>query len=118
MIAVAIVGSVLAAAFAVTNQNLRATQDTQEQAVAVKLVQQQLELLSTYAFDGSGNCFNPDGSGAYMSDMSGYCKITDGASGATYDIKVTGGPSYTVVANWTGLSDNKKSITMYYYKGN
>ena len=122
MIAVAIIGSVLAAGFAVTNKNIRASQDTQEQVIAVKLVQQQIELLGSYQFNPATNdCFNTDGTGAQAA--SGYCgAITSGSSGATYSLKISKDPgnpnpnAYKIEANWTGLNASNKNVTMFYLK--
>ncbi|QQS19144.1 hypothetical protein IPL68_03850 [Candidatus Saccharibacteria bacterium] len=95
LIASAIASLVLTSAYALTNKNVGAIQEAQEQSVAQKLVEQQVELLrAASAAPVDAGCY----SGAtYVLTPNSACNVTNG--GAQYQIQITppsGGSVFTI----------------------
>jgi len=126
LIAVAIVSLVLVGAYASTNHNVRATQDTQEHSEALQLVQSQLEFLRANGPPNTGDtCYDKNGASA----NGGNCQVAaDGTTtGAgpkfTMSIAVASGlgtcntaiPTYQVKATWESLiSSGGANVSMCY----
>lgn len=120
LIAVAIVSLVLTAAYALTNKNVAATQEVQEQAYAQKMVEQQVELLRSSAPPAQKGCYKTtDGTFAVAATPAPNpdpCAVTHG--GATYHMLITppsgSSSTYTVKADWDTVTGSRANITVYY----
>lgn len=120
LIAIAIVSLILAGAYASTNHNVRAIQDTQEHSQALQLVQTQVEFLGaqkslaggTGCFDARGvatsTCnFKADGSTDTAHDQPEYkLQITKPGSVCT--------SSYQVTAIWDSTLGPQDNVTVCY----
>lgn len=123
LIAIGIVSLVLTTAYAITNKNTQAIQANEERLQAQRLVESQVELLSTKSASlvGGATCFNTSGAPA-----SGNACVRSGVagSGATYTVSVVKDPVtsvYTVKATWASLTGVRQAsntddsnVTMYY----
>lgn len=122
LIAIALVSLVLAGAYASTNHNVSATQDTQEHAQALQLVQSQLEFLrASVAAGGSAptsGCYT--GAGINAAPTAPECNVNRaGTANCTvepcYKLSITqAGNTYAVAADWEGLISPKANVTLYY----
>jgi prepilin-type N-terminal cleavage/methylation domain-containing protein len=123
LIAIAIVSLVLTTAYAITNKNTQAIQANEERLQAQRLVESQIELLSTKSasLTSSYTCFDASG----VPNSANACVRSGIAgSGATYTISVTQNPVnsvYTVKATWASLTGvrhtnntDDSNVTMYY----
>lgn len=116
LIAIAIVSLVLTSAYALTNKNVRATQEVQEQSYAQKLVEQQVELLrAANPKPSTTGCFDPS-NGGVAPLISATCRPTVG--NLTYNLEVapdavtTG--KYRIRATWDTLGGRTAQVTVYY----
>lgn len=117
LIAIAIISTVLVAAWQTTTRNTAATQDTQEHTVALKLAESQLETLqqniSSFPSDGSSLCFV---GGAPSTDDS-QCTITP-VPGVGYNVslkKSTDGTNvYEAKVTWTGIRGQNNEVSLLY----
>lgn len=112
LIAVGIASLVLASAYAVTNRNVQAIQQSREQAYGQKLVQQQVEYLrATPALATNAGCYTAYA--AYTPDAtSPNCVFKNG--GAEYKIVVTPGATVQITATWDAVGGSQANITVYY----
>ncbi len=113
LIAIGIVSLVLTSAYALTNRNVLANQETQEQAYAQKLVEQQVEILrAADAKPTTPGCFSAPNS--YVATTNAACHITNG--GAIYAIVISGSVStdYKIKASWPTVGGSNADITVYY----
>lgn len=113
LIASAIASLVLTSAYALTNKNVGAIQEAQEQSVAQKLVEQQVELLrdASTAPVGAG-CYS---GASYVTTTNPACNVVNG--GAQYRLQITppsAGNVYTIRADWTTLSGQVSSVNVVY----
>jgi len=122
LIAIAIVSLTLTSAYAVTRRNTTASQQTQEQSTALKLVERQTELLLADANAPTVlGCFNE--TGVYVVLPSVECSLNlnglqyDDAvdGGAKYDLSInpTANGTYTVNARWSTLSGPTADVSTY-----
>ncbi|HET9173769.1 MAG TPA: prepilin-type N-terminal cleavage/methylation domain-containing protein [Candidatus Saccharimonadales bacterium] len=132
LIASAVIGLVLTAAYAIVNRSVLSVQDAEEHSQALQYTQGQVELLRAYVTNLSspptantftGNeCLLPPASGSGGSITVGSGAQLSSCPGATdpaaYAIRLTGpDPSsgvYTVTASWTSLIAGTNNVTMYY----
>lgn len=126
LIATGIITLVLASAYAITNRNSLAAQDTQEHMRAARLVESQIEALRTkQQTDITLLNFCIDTSDASLplrdaTDTTTYpCTIDRGSGGAEYALSITKSAdrTYKVTAKWKTLVGNNASdadVTMYY----
>ena len=114
LIAVAIISLVLTAAYALTNRNVRSIQETQEQAYAQKIVQQQVELLRAASTKPTTDgCFSA--AGTFVNTTNSACSITSGGSTYKLEIKRLGATSkYSIKASWDTLAGSSAAVTVYY----
>ena len=112
LIAIGIVSLVLTSAYALTNRNVQATQEIQEQAYAQKLVEQQVEILrSATAKPTSNGCFSAPNT--YVATTDSACHISNG--GATYNVVISlSGATYGIKASWATLGGSNADVTVYY----
>jgi hypothetical protein len=118
-----IISLVLISAYATTNRNVRATQDTGEQAQAQKIVQRQVELLrSDPTGFGANTCFSPAGvpiagAGNCRVDSSGAIAPA-GYTGVVYRLNIAPNTPtvgvYTISADWESLSGSTRNISVFY----
>ena len=116
LIAISVVSLVLTSVYALTNKNVRSTQEVQEQNYAQKLAEQQVELLRAAATKPTGtNCFDP-ATGATMPSTSVVCKPIVG--NATYAVAVTDDLTstgkYMIQITWDKLGGGTSKVTVYY----
>jgi type II secretory pathway pseudopilin PulG len=123
LISVAIISLVLASAYATTNRNSGAIQNSQEREEAQRLVQSQIEMLrGVGSLTHNGWCF---ANGTEVTAVSACSGIHTAYSGADYAVSVTcaGVPNctptsvYTVKATWTSIGSNTagdSNVTMFY----
>lgn len=122
LIAIAIVSLTLTSAYALTRRNTLASQQTQEQSTALKLVERQTELLLANSTAPTVlGCFNE--TGVYVVLPSAECSMN--FSGLQYDDTVDGGAkynlsvnptangSYVVNAQWSTLSGPTADVSTY-----
>lgn len=122
LIATAVISLVLVGAYAVTNRNRTALQDTQEQSIALKLVERQVEILRgapATSLPPDGGCF--DISGSPQPAGNNCIQKADGAvavaayGGAKYTMSVNlTADVYTVSATWDTLSGSTSTVSSYY----
>lgn len=111
LIATGIVSLVLTSAYALTNRNIQATQEVQEQAYAQKLVEQQVELLRASATKpASDGCFNASG----VSVTGAACKVTNGGASYTLLVHPISAVQYSARATWETLGGKSANVTVYY----
>ena len=112
MIAVVIIGSVLAGAFTLTNRNTRSIRDAEEHSQALQLLQGQLEQLrasaSTNAYnDYSANfCFDDDGSMLTLGAGAFGCQAADSLYTFSIAKAANGGTNptqFTLKTQWDGI---------------
>lgn len=118
MMAMAIIGLILAAAYATTSRNLNTSQHTQERTEAVKIAETQIELMKSLTGSSRASlyslpsdfCVNSTG----PSVQSGVC--TQGRY--NYSIRRSGTSVFIVVVRWTppGGSDARQSETKITYR--
>ncbi|QQS20358.1 prepilin-type N-terminal cleavage/methylation domain-containing protein [Candidatus Saccharibacteria bacterium] len=116
LIAIALVSLVLTSAYALTNKNVRATQEVQEQSYAQKLAEQQVELLrASNPKPTASSCFDPN-TGATLALISVACRPTVG--NVNYSIEVARDSvvpeKYSVRVTWDTLSGRTAKVTVYY----
>lgn len=110
LIAVSIASLVLASAYAVTNRNVLAIQQAQEQAYGQKIVQQQVEYLrAAPGLATSPGCYTAPST---YSTAPADCDIPHG--GATYALQISPGATNAVKATWDSLGGASASIVVYY----
>ncbi len=118
LIAVAVISLVLAGAYASTNHNVRAMQDTQEHAQALQLAQTQVEFLRARGapagacYDNAGNStavaacvFNADGT------------LNPTAVEPAFKLSISAPDAagvYAVSAQWDSLLGTNDNVTLYY----
>lgn len=115
LIAIGIVGLMLASAYAITNRSNRSLQDAQERGQALKLVETQIELLrNSGSLPVGSTCFKSDGTAASGTT----CKVgADGQPTTTqpaYTLSITSGTVYTVRAAWSSVLGVQTNVTVYY----
>lgn len=115
LIAIAIVSLVLASGYAITNKNVAAIQEAQEQSYGQKLVQQQVEYLrDNPVLATAPGCFT----GPITYGTGASCDRTNG--GAVYNMKITPaatpppGATFAITATWDTLTGSTAHITVYY----
>jgi len=114
LIAVGIVSMVLVSAYAVTNRNVRASQETQEQMYAQKLAEQQAELLRSTSISSGGGCFNSTNVFVISAPHSAACERSN--EGAKYGVSITNsGSRYKVNIDWVTLGGGTSNVTIYYW---
>jgi type II secretory pathway pseudopilin PulG len=127
LISMAIVSVILAGAYAITTQDLKATQDASERSQAQQLVQQQIELLRPYAATGTtvpdGNCLQEGGlpaTGGVTAVSGANCQLQGGSGTCTssfcYTVAITQptAGSYEITATWPNQHGSNSSVTMDY----
>jgi type II secretory pathway pseudopilin PulG len=130
LIAVAVISMILVAAYAITNHNTLAVEDTQEHSQALQLAQEQIEFLRTNgAPTGSNTCFSSSGASA----SGAACVVGSDGTPTTgqpaYNLSVTapggtppsncqaGSPTaYTICAYWDSLLRGQKNNIALYYR--
>lgn len=113
LIAIAIVSLVLTSAYALTNRNVQANQEVQEQAYAQKLIEQQVELLrAADTKPTSDGCFS--GPNSFVAAGSPTCSVTNG--GAVYKLNLSpqGSQVYKATATWPTIGGSNADVTIYY----
>jgi prepilin-type N-terminal cleavage/methylation domain-containing protein len=112
MIAVVIIGTVLAGAFTLTNRNTRSIRDAEEHSQALQMLQGQLEQLrassSTNAYNdyGSNFCFDEDGNIQNLGSGAFGCQVTDSLYKFSIVKAADGGTSptlFTLTTQWDGI---------------
>lgn len=100
LIAMAVVSSILAGAYASSNKSLNANLQAQERAVATKVVEAQLEQLKTIAANPAPNIFTEPSPFCINSGtvVSGSCITTNGIEYTTSIYR--NGNIFTVQATW------------------
>ena len=125
LIATGIITLVLISAYAITNRNSLAAQDTQEHMRAARLVESQIEALRSKTSDDLAAhpdfCIDVASAALDIKDVADHtepCTIGKGSSGAEYKLSITrAGGTYKVKATWTSLtaqSEDDAQVTMYY----
>jgi prepilin-type N-terminal cleavage/methylation domain-containing protein len=127
LIALSIISLVLAASYAITNRNVRASQDTQEHTQAQQVVQQQIERLRASSASGSlgvpFKCITGSGSALVPSNNDAACSFSaDGSTGncteePCYHVEIirNGNGVYDVSATWSSLLQGGTSkVSMVY----
>jgi len=129
LIATGIITLVLVSAYAITNRNARAAQDTQEHMRAARLVESQIEALRTKKSTDitlsnlSNFCIDTSASGLPLKDATDTttypCTIDRNSGSAEYKLSITKNASdtYKVSATWTSLlgkNADDANVTMYY----
>lgn len=113
LIAGALVGLVLTSAYALTNKNVSSIQNAQEQSMAQKLVEKQVELLRAAAsMPSTTGCFS---NSSYVATGNSACTVTVG--GAQYKLAVSppaSGTVYVVEAKWVTLGGSDATVKMFY----
>ncbi|MEO6513365.1 MAG: prepilin-type N-terminal cleavage/methylation domain-containing protein [Candidatus Saccharimonadales bacterium] len=131
LIALAIISSVLAGAFFVTNRSAQNIRDTEEHTQALQLLQGQIEQIRTMASDPNATngqfppqlCFDDKGVIQSASSANDFTTCTDnlnGTSGVTYGFNTVKSnlPGnmrlFTSVVKWDGLHGQTNSETLLY----
>ncbi len=133
LIAIAVVSLVLAGAYASSNHDVSAQQDSQEHGQALKLAQTQVEFLRDNSAAISGfNCFNPNstptpGAPARIAAPNSPCIVLSNGQPANgpaqqpqYTLKISPPDptthTYTIDVTWTSLlsSSSKADVQLYY----
>jgi prepilin-type N-terminal cleavage/methylation domain-containing protein len=112
LIAIAVVSTVLVAAYQTTGQNIRSAQATQERTEALKLAEGQLERLRSNGVLAAPNeCFDI-GTGLPESA----CDFTpNGAGAANYKVRISeSAGTYKVSVIWEGLTTATENVSLYY----
>ncbi len=136
LLAMAVIGIVLASAFGLANQAVRTGRDAHERGEALKLAESQLELLKSYAKSGSSNvathgflnfCVNMNSPavGFEIVDASACTDLTpSGNSGGLYAVDITkngaSAISYTINITWDQINSKAADtgkVTLYYRTG-
>ena len=113
LIAIGIVSLVLTSAYVLTNRNVQANQEVQEQAYAQKLIEQQVELLRAAGTKPMSNgCFSAPNS--FVAAGSPMCSIRNG--GAVYKLNLSPQASlvYKATATWSTVGGSNADVTVYY----
>lgn len=131
LIAVAIVGSVLTGAFAISNRSLQQVRMAQEQTEAQKIASSQVERLNRFVIDNpnylnfplpspSTFCITQDNvTGEYQASSTSVASpSTNCRSGIEnrYSVTVSGitDAAFRVQVNWDGLNGNPQNVTFTY----
>jgi prepilin-type N-terminal cleavage/methylation domain-containing protein len=130
MLALAVIGMILAAAFGIANRSILIGQDAQERSEALKLAESQVEVLkvrmkeATFSDVPSIFCYLPDGSMAEAVENA--CSGFDGnggRSGGFYSVNITkpetATGTYEVTVSWSPYGDDSKlnNASLYYRIG-
>lgn len=122
LIAIAIVSLTLTSAYALTRRNTMASQQTQEQSTALKLVERQTELLLADAIAPTVlGCFNETGVYVVLPSVEcsmnfnglQYDEAVDGGAKYNLSINPTANGTYTVNAQWSTLSGPTADVSTY-----
>jgi prepilin-type N-terminal cleavage/methylation domain-containing protein len=129
LIAIAIASMVLATAYAITNRNLKNTQDTQEHNQSQQIAVQQIEGLRVLSANNAlsafanGNCVARDAADSPYLGSGANCKLNSDGSGSgctvepCYQVSITKDPItliYEVKVTWSSLRGGNSSLTMSY----
>jgi prepilin-type N-terminal cleavage/methylation domain-containing protein len=139
MLAMAVIGLVLGAAFGIANRGVITGRNAQERSEALKIAESQLELMKANAddpqvqptnpaFNVTGFCMVPSGTPVLDSAASpANCRNQDGQGGpGFYSIKIDkptalAGSSYVITVTWERLgastADPQDSVSLYYKLG-
>lgn len=141
MLAMAVIGLVLGAAFGIANRATITARNTQERTDALKIAESQLELMQAYksdvrmtnaAFSGTGFCMVGSGTPDYMMPATNAlkCQNQNGQeAGGLYSIVITQptaapGSAFEISVTWERLgassavaTNNLDSVVLYYKLG-
>ena len=118
LIAIAIISTVLVAAYQTTTRSVLATQSTQEHSQALKYAETQMEYLrAAHTFNpATDDCF---GEGGVPTSVASDCVITPNGPGTDPEFTVMLEKDavedvYVVTVKWAGLSNIQESVSLRY----
>lgn len=127
LIAVAVLGLIIAAGFAIANRSLRGVRRAQERSEALKIAERQIERIkhfsksapSSFFRNGARYCVLSSGATAPENDAA--CKEgPDGRYATVTEVNATGEASgqyiFTITVTWTRLGGDGQDILELYYK--
>lgn len=128
LIAIAIAGSVLTGAFAISNRSLQQIQMAQEHTEAQKIASSQVEKLDAFIADNptyvtgsptpSTFCIDTNGSGKYVavSPSPAVCNFgVDNRYGSSITKIVGSNNNFQVNVGWDGLNGNPQEVSFTYF---